>query len=432
MVIRFSKESRRFFNYFFIVVTIMRIVYEQIYVHQIATAYRYEGFLNDYNLLRSIISWLLMYSLLPFIVTAYKKASFSGTVLLVLYFIHFVPGTILYAHTDLKYIWLWYVYFIIIYGLSSLAKKTGNQATHKYMNKRSIYLLAGLLSLIVVFVWVYYAHGRMNLGFSDVYSIRLETRSYAMPAIIRYVFASMKVILPIFVVWSLNCKNYIMTAIFSGIQLLIFFTDGTKSTVLSLLISIGGYFLLKNDSRKISFIPYGIVCIGVLSELEYFINHTFFITGYFIRRIMFVPHQLNISYFDFFTSHEPDYFRGSILRLLGFQSPYGNIAMKIGEYISESTNLSANNGLFSDAIGNLGIVGVFIMPIAIVFMLLLIDKFSSDLTIGTIIGAIIAFTPALISSSFFTLILTHGVFAMLIIFYFIPREGKMNIPNSKV
>jgi len=154
------------------------------------------------------------------------------------------------------------------------------------------------------------------------------------------------------------------------------------------------------------------------------------ITHLFIRRVMFVPNMLNFRYYEFFSEHEPDYFRTSILRLFGFQSPYGSVARTIGKYFSGSDDLAANNGLFSDAIANLGVVGVVIMPLAVLLILKTLDAVSEDIDLASRIAAVVPFTVAVISTSYFRLFLTHGMVALFMIFYFIPRKTDHELQHG--
>ena len=289
------------------------------------------------------------------------------------------------------------------------------------MNKKTIYFVVAFFSVIVLFIWLYYARGRIQFGLSELYSARLEARDFGMPMILRYIFSSMKIVLPIFVVWALINKFIFLATIFSFVQLTAFFVDGSKATVFSLLVSFVCYFAIKGDTLRIKYMPLLASLLAFLSVLEYKINETFYISGLLIRRAMFVPQSLNIRYYDFFTSHSPDYFQASFLKSFGFESQYGSIARMIGYYYSGDTDLAANNGLFSDAYANLGSLGIIVMPLCIILLLKLMDAFSDNLPLELFIGAAVIFTVQLISATFFTLFLSHGAVALLLIFYFIPR-----------
>lgn len=424
MTLTLSKSSNKLALYLFSSVTLMRLVIEYVYNTQISVFFKYSGYLDDFDISRSVISWLLMYSLLPFIVKYVNEMKFSSVVLYLLYIVGFVPGLILMTYMELDFIFPWYLYYLFLFIFACVVKIPVLKNKHAYMNKTSVYLLMAFFSSIILFIWIYYAHGRINFNLLNVYTLRLDAREFDMPMVLRYIFASMKIALPVFVVWSLKNKLRLMAALFSLIQLMIFFTDGSKSTFFSLLVSILGYFVLVNHVHRIKYIPIGISLLGFFSVLEYKIFETFYISAIVIRRVMFVPQSLNIRYYDFFSTHTPDYFRLSLFKYIGFESPYNSsLGALIGSYYSGNNNLNANNGLFSDAYANFGTIGILIMPLLLILLLKFIDVLSNGLTVDAILGAIITFTVSLISASFFKLFLSHGAVPLFLVFYFIPRDN---------
>lgn len=422
MSVSISRDSYKLFVSLFFKVTLVRIVFDYVFITQIATIYGYNGYFYDFNLMRSIVSWLMMYSLLPVVVRCIRKPCFSNLVLYAIYLINYIPATIMVSFMHPEFAVYLYLYYLLLFAVTFEIKLRITKRSHHYMTKRSIYMLAALFSVVVPFVWLYYARGRIQLGFDDVYEARLEARGYGIPMVFRYIFASMKVVIPVCVVWALKNKNRGIAIALTIVQLISFFVDGTKSTVFSIFVSIAGYYYLNKNEDRIRYFPDVLACIGLLSIAEYKIRHTFMITHLFIRRVMFVPNMLNFRYYEFFSEHEPDYFRASILRLFGFQSPYGSVARTIGKYFSGSDDLAANNGLFSDAIANLGVVGVVIMPLAVLLILKTLDAVSEDIDLASRIAAVVPFTVAVISTSYFRLFLTHGMVALFMIFYFIPRK----------
>lgn len=428
----FDKKTTKLIFELFWGVTIYRAAIEIVYRTQISTLYAYTGFECDFSFNSFILSLVLMYSLLPAVMKCVNNISFSSTVLLLIYYLNFVPGTVFMSYTRIAYTIPWYIYFCLLYFFcTSFSFRFSINTNHIYMNKQFVYSMAILFSVVILFIWIYYAHGRIQIGLDDLYSVRLEARSFGMPMVFRYIFASMKIVLPVFVVWALNNRNYWIALLFSFVQLIAFFTDGSKSTLFSLLVAIIGFFVLKNNEIRIKRIPWLLTGISFFGILEYQMLRSYQIAGIIIRRVMFVPQSLNVKYYDFFSSHNPDYFKSSVLKFLGFSSEYGSIARMIGFYYSGSKSLAANNGLFSDAFANLGYLGILILPLLIAMLLRILDELSKGLNISIIIGSTIPFTVALISSSIFTMFLSHGVIALMLMFYFFPRNNEnINQNNS--
>src|SRR5699024_5500416 len=124
---------------------------------------------------------------------------------------------------------------------------------------------------------------------------------------------------------------------------------------------------------------------------------------------------LNYFYFDFFSINEFDYFRQSLLGNLGIKSPYSTrIARIIG---SNYYGGGANNGLFSDAYYNLGTWGIIIMPLLIILALRLLDACTEGLSNKISIATVIILSINFISSSFFTVMISHGFLAVCFTLY---------------
>jgi len=96
----------------------------------------------------------------------------------------------------------------------------------------------------------------------------------------------------------------------------------------------------------------------------------------------------------------------------------------IGYEYTGSVTAAYNNGLFSDAYANLGPLGCILMPAIIVVFLKFMQKCASGLQKSMLIAPAVALMMNLISSSFFTLLLTHGELFMCVLLYILPRDHK--------
>lgn len=137
---------------------------------------------------------------------------------------------------------------------------------------------------------------------------------------------------------------------------------------------------------------------------------------------MFLPNLLNEYYFDFFSGNVPDYFRQSFLRNFGFESEYEKIPNMIGYSYFNRPDMVANNGLISDAITNMGIIGIVISPLFIVTFLWLYDNATHNLDRKIYIMSSIYIAYTLIGSFMLPALLTHGFIAMVIILFLLPRD----------
>ena len=174
-----------------------------------------------------------------------------------------------------------------------------------------------------------------------------------------------------------------------------------------------------DDLRQLKdLITAGVSLLTVFGVVEYLLFHTTYISDFGIRRVMIVPNQLGEYYYDFFTLNVPDYYRSSFLRHFGFRSPYQMEGLKGFTYVIADkyfgkTDMNANNGLASDGLANLGIVGCIVMPILIITVLKLFDRCTGNLDKRLLIVVAIYISYNLLSTTLTTCLLTHGLIAMM-------------------
>lgn len=135
-------------------------------------------------------------------------------------------------------------------------------------------------------------------------------------------------------------------------QIINFSINGLKSTLFITIFSVILYAIYNFKLIK-NIIPI-ISLLGIVGIIETLISKSHIIIDYLIRRVMFIPNLLNYYYWDYFSVHRPDFFQQGFLRYLGFNSSYTSIPKFIGYIYFGNPNNSANNGLFSDAMVNLG------------------------------------------------------------------------------
>ena len=286
-----------------------------------------------------------------------------------------------------------------------------------YYNLEKIILGIGyLLGIVIIFVWGYYAHFHIQINFSDVYVARMAARTFATPKIIIYMREMARGVIPLLLTYSLYKNKRFNVFYFTAIQIIQFFIDGSKSVIFILIIGIFVYYFYEKYNQMIDKIPEMMTIGAILAIVETKFFSTNYITSLIIRRVMFIPALINYYYYDFAQKYGFDYYRQS-LEFLGESRYDGVIARIIGKNYFGNVNTNANNGLFADAYINLGSLGCFILPICIVLIFKLIEgagkKVHKSVWAVCVIQAFILFT----SSSFFTVLITHGILLMIIFLY---------------
>lgn len=402
---------------------VYRVLLEIIYLVVITTVYEYGGFLRDYNFFNHIISILIFLLSFPVINKFIENKTPSKILVFVWLLIGFIPGTILFAYqpTSLQYILYFTLYWFFLSILALLFPEIKLKINNSNIKEYLFYSFLVLMVFTVLYISWKYTGFRINFSLLNVYDLRTDSTTFKIGSFFRYILSFSRTTIPIYFVYFLHRKKYLFATVLFAVQWLSFSIDGSKTVVFALILCLLVYFLYFDKFLKNILIYFNI--FNVLAFLEYVLLKTFFLTGFVIRRVYFVPQLLNYYFFDFFSKNEFDFFRQGIMGRLGFESPYNqSIPHIIGaEYAGVR---AANNGLFSDAFANMGFAGMIILPIMIVIALKLLDIVTQDIDIRIVFPSLIMICVLFISSSFFTIMMTHGFIAYLVVFYLMPRDKQ--------
>lgn len=428
--IELSQWKKIFFTLFSVVV--YRVVLDYVYIRIIYPHYKYEGlvfhFSNLVNNGKYLISWLVLLPV-PFIIYRNgRKENMSGLVWTLLLLLNYVPASVMYAYNELSF-YKYYVLYFIVFTLALELIKPIRIKINESIAQFGVNVIGVALAASVWLIWIYYAHCHVQLSILDVYGTRAEAGSYTMPTILSYAFSMSKNVIPIFAMYFLYCRNYSMAVFYILTQLINFCIDGSKGTFFIILVSFAVYFLIGKVKDYRNYFP-GILALGGIAGLcQYKFTGSYTIVSLFYRRMMFVPNYLNACYFDYFSKNESDYFRTSF-SIFG-QSPYTSISKIIGEtYLYDG--ISCNNGLFSDAFANLGFAGMVVMPILNVLILKLLDGATVGLPEKIYVVSAVEVALLLISSFFFTNMLSHGIALMIVVLYMMNTAKVRDADTLKV
>lgn len=407
------------------------------YKGYLTQAYGYYGFQDNMTIASLVISSIIF--IITFIyICKVKTTSYSKLITYVLILINFIPSIVTFCFMPFSYTYLLYlvIYWTMIILFSELLNKVHIKSNIKLLKTSmlNVYLVV-FIELIVVLI-VLFKYTGINLDFSNVYELRNNYFATRIPILLLYLFAAFKVINPLIFIYLYNQKKRSMCLLSLLVQVGAFLSDGSKSTLFSIILAyiIVKFFNNKKNedlfaNEKIKYyIIFGLFLINFTGFIEYYVFDSSLLYNYFIRRLFFIPSLLNQCYYDYFSIHTIDLFKQSILGKLGFESTYTTQIQKIISTVYfSSPNMLANNGLFSDAYMNLGKLGIFVMPFLVVLAFRLLDFCSKNINPFYLITVIISVSYIFLSSSFFTVLLTHGYLLLCIIMlYVIPRDVKVN------
>ncbi|MEM4188486.1 MAG: hypothetical protein QXN56_04945 [Candidatus Hadarchaeum sp.] len=254
----------------------------------------------------------------------------------------------------------------------------------------------------------------------DPYDVRLAARDYG--AFAGYILRLLGNVLgPTVFIAGLVSRRTLWTLIGLLIVLGVYSFDGTKSTLLMPMMIVFIWTALKLATGRPGLLVAGFaIFFGVLSWMDEILGGTI-IGSMFVRRLVITPGLLTGFYYEYFSNHPPFIWSHSILRFF-LDSPYlATPPFVIGlEYFGSDT-VSANANLWADGFANAGLSGPLLTSVLAAFFFRFVDWLAMGRsTLGMLIWVAPSF--ALINSALLTAILTHGLFATMLLLITVPRR----------
>ncbi|MCX7993329.1 MAG: hypothetical protein N2651_06630 [Fimbriimonadales bacterium] len=256
---------------------------------------------------------------------------------------------------------------------------------------------------------------------SDIYDLRLEAREWGAATGYALRFTG-NVFAPILIAYGLTYSRWLLVLCGACAQILVFSFDGTKSTLLSLLLILFIWLMLRYRADYRTFVVSVIatILIGITID-QLFANPL--ISSLVLRRTIITPGLLTATYYDFFQSNEPFIWSHSFLRLFLDNPYFSSPAFVIGKYYFGNSETSANVNFLGEGIANLGAPGVAVVAFVAAIFLWMVDSVSR----GKERFAITAFAVpgiALVNSSLTTSLVTHGLITMTFFIWLFAKSGE--------
>ena len=421
------KSKVKYLQYIFI----YRMCLDFIYIFFVSRVFNVTGFDFNFNIFHYSLSWLLLIVFLPLILKICYKNNLSNIVFNILIFLSFMPLITMIGYYEfpisfiVQIIIYWYLLLKLFVWIPDFKIK---RLSNVHIDRVLLYSIVVILSAVVIFISWYYTGFRLTFDLFDVYNIRAEATEYSIPTILDYLFSATKIINPILLIYFLSKKKYFITFSIFLIQMLSFSINGIKMVLVGTILAIIIYYFYKDS--YLEQLPLYLSGLGIVGVVEFLMTNNFSILTLIFRRVLFLPNLINSFYFDFFKSNRPDYFFQGPLRYLGFESIYPKVSNMIGSIYFVKPDMSATNGLFSDAYTNLGLWGIFIMPLLIVVLLKFIDACSRGLDKKIFLPIAVTLSFILMSSFFITILFTHGILLACLVLYLLPRDNETTVPSK--
>lgn len=433
MKIVLSSRQRWLINMFMIIV--YRLSLELIFIKIIIPYFSYRNMVFQWIPGHTVISWILLCPTILILIRLYHSEYISDMVVVVLLIFNFIPSTIYYSYSQMNFFWLFVMFYFCLILANTLIPhfifKMGYRLDHPFLSN----CFLAICVAIPVYIWGKYAKFRIYTNIFKVYAIRAEARQYDLSTLLRYGFTMVQVLLPILSIYFIAKKKKINSILAIFAELLVFCINGSKSAVFSVIIVLCTYIAYKCLGNISKWITVGITALNFIAYIELIFHHTYKVGNIFINRLLFMPNLLNYFYYEFFNSHGFDWFQSGFLSHFGFEPKYGlSLPRVIGTnyygnfYGNEVTN--ANNGLFSDAYANLGLLGIIIMPIFTIILLRFYDACANKLDKSIQTSCVVMAAMKIMGDSLFTVFLSGGMCATFALLLILPRNDFGKNSNS--
>lgn len=439
MLVKYEKKS---IISFLLYILLYRLTLDFSYSKIVSLLYAYQGFENNFTIVNEAASLIILFGFSTIAYYFYENVDnkASNEILLLLFLMSFVPFTSMFGFGAFApgfiisniLFWLFLILFVTI-PIKKISMQIYNEVVLKFgeqklRNETRIKFLTIGFGLVVIFISGVYTGFRFNFSLANVYDLRSEARGYNLPVLLAYIFSWTRTVNPIFIAYYLHKKYWGWVIFCFIVQLLNFGIDGSKTTLFlalfAIVVNLTPGFTLQSLNK---WIVKGFFGLSFLTTIFYIgfsdlISFSVWPVSLFVRRVLYLPVYLGSNYFDFFTSHTPDYFRQSFMRLFGFVSPYDDLSYMIGE-IYFHTVTSANNGLIADAITNMGIAGIVLSPMLYAVVLRVLNFVSCGIDYRLYITVAMYLAVTLVNSFLFRVLLTHGLLIIMVILYLISNSG---------
>ena len=394
-----------------------------VYARLVSPLFAYDGLVWNPDFLMLLLSYLMVATFAPFIAELQNRPLPSAKLVTFLHYLYFIPMTSYCALAAPKVTLLpitavyWALLLLWEYKLPVLSFKP-----LRTKHTRIVFILLSLFSAaVVLYISGKYTGFRLTLSLANVYDIRAEADGYVMPRILSYLLGFQTMMLSVEILYWLCEKKYLAAGALVVVYLFYFSIAAHKSIFFFLLLVLVGWLLYR--TWMLRWCAPLLVLVNALSLAEYALLKSFYIMTLFIRRMMYVPVALSGRYQSYFSENPILFFRGGILRWLGFQSPYSlNTVYLIGEYGGDP-GCAANNGLLGEMFANLPVlIGLLVMPLLLVLCFRLLDACTAQKPERLYIFFALNFAVGFANSSWSTILLTHGFLLACILLYFFPKK----------
>jgi len=297
-------------------------------------------------------------------------------------------------------------------------------------NYKYFLILAVLLfAPFIYYYWQYISIENLLLDKTKIYETRELFRHVNVPVLGYLISPLSRIIFPILMIYAISSKKYYLFVISAIAIAYLFLCSATKSVLIGGILAVFFYYG-KEWKDKFKLFSILIISLIITSFIASYFFHFKDITDAFVRRVFFVPPYLDNVYHQYFSSnftfwgHSPF---GLHLHNIDYMNGKG-ITMFMGEDVMKFKGLNANIGIITEGYLSFGYIGVIIHSIIFSSIFIYIKRLNIS---PYYYGIIFAYLFYLNSSLLSTLLLTHGLVFLLIVFtLFLQNSKESSLTNN--
>lgn len=352
-----------------------------------------------------------------------RNTKFIFIVISIFFILLTVPSLIAFTSGEiysLKLLVYHQTFFFVLYFLSKIQIDFNRVPV---VNKtQALYLLLAITTVgIIPYLFAYGRYINLkNLVLLDVYQTRSIMGEISNPYFGYTYSIFTKIIIPLIIVFGLELKKKLWVLV-GILYLILFYLFGAHKTVYVGLVVVLVFYRFSFVQSVKYLLKYSNILIFacvILAMVGY--DYPWILS---FRRVHFIPTLLDICYTDYFQDNFL-YWSDSILKSF-IDYPYDvRVTNIIGEVYFNRPDMSANNGLISEGYMNFGTWGVLINIFIVSSFFMILNSLKIP---AKYFGLFVLTMFSFLSSSVFTVLLTHGGVALIIVSIFVLNNKRKEI-----
>ena len=394
----------------FILLIIFYLIFEFRYYYFVFAKFEFAKFYFEFSFYKYLTAKIL-FVLSLFIINKIKSKFLYISAVLFNLFV-FIPNLILFQFNSAPLIIsLLIILFFIFLAVDLFKIPSINIVSIKPNQILPIFLITILLLLIPFVVTYGFKIDWKIFSFGDeIYKVRREVKQFSNLYTSYLYFPLKNFLIPVLIIYAFIDKKKYFLIIGVIMVLYLFMIIPHKSTFFSIFVLIAFYYF-KDYYNKLSLTLLGLLGLLILSIFATTILNSNLLESIFLRRMFFIPAQLNTAYFKIFNQNHL-YLSHSLFSYF-IDYPYKlEPAFYVADKYFGKPEMSANNGFISDGFMNFGLIG----SIVFTYIISGLFKFFDGLNISSrFYGVFFLFLKLTMGSALLTMFFTHGLFIFIII-----------------